>query len=118
MTSAKTYDRVAAFFGLACIAHCVALPMLAISLPFLAVFAGADWLHWLFTGLAVAASGSVIATVADARRPAFLVPAGIGLVFIIFGVFAEHFGMDETPPTVFGGVLLASAHTYRLFRHR
>ena len=116
MTTAAIYDRAAALFGLACIAHCVALPVLAVAVPFVAVFTDSQWVHWVFTVLAVAASGSVIASASDARRPAFVIPAAIGLAFIIFGVFAENFGVDETYPTVLGGTVLAAAHIYRLFK--
>lgn len=108
-------DRAAVALSLLCIAHCLALPALAIALPFLAAAAEAEWLHWIFAALAVLASVSVAGTNVSARVPVFLVPAGLGAALVTFGVFAENFGVDETIPTVIGGVLLTFAHGRRIF---
>ncbi len=110
-------DHAAVALSLLCIAHCLALPLLAVSLPFAAAAADAEWLHWTFAALAVVASGSVVLTASSARVPAFMVPAGLGAVLVVGGVFAENFGLDETIPTVIGGVLLAAAHGRRIFSH-
>ena len=115
-TTANT-DRMAVGLSMACIAHCAALPVLAISLPFLAVIAEAEWVHWLLIIMAVLASTRVIATSSTSRRPVFLIPAILGLVLISSALFAENLGVDETLPTVIGGTLLAGAHIYRLFKH-
>ncbi|MDN3644845.1 MerC domain-containing protein [Pontixanthobacter aestiaquae] len=117
MQNTVTYDRAAVALSLFCIAHCIALPVLAITLPFLAVFAEAEWVHRVLAVLAVLASLSVIASAHTSRTPLFLVPALTGLGLIIGGLFAENFGMDETLPTVAGGMLLAAAHIYRIFKH-
>ncbi|MEM9501382.1 MAG: MerC domain-containing protein [Pseudomonadota bacterium] len=118
MPSSLSADRAAIALSLSCIAHCVALPVIAISLPFVAAAAEAEWLHWVLTALAIAASGTVILTARNARAPAFLVPALLGMGLITSALLAETFGLDETLPTVIGGVLLAAAHIYRLFRLR
>lgn len=115
-TTVKT-DRTAVALSMACIAHCVALPVLAISMPFLAAFAESEWVHWLLTALAVSASTMVITSSHSSRTPTFLIPAILGLALITSGLFAESFGIGETLPTAIGGGLLASAHIYRLFKH-
>ncbi len=117
MSSTIIADRAAVALSLSCVAHCVALPILAISLPFVASAAEAEWVHWLLTMLAIAASGTVIVTAHEARSPTFIVPAFIGICLISCALFAAHFGLDETLLTASGGVLLAVAHIYRLIKH-
>ncbi len=115
MQSAANYDRAAATLSVACIAHCLALPLLAAVLPFFAAFAEAEWVHWLLSALAIAASATVMAKAEGGRATGFIVPAAIGIVFLIGALFAEPIGADETLPTVIGGILLAVAHIRRLF---
>ncbi|MEL6237365.1 MAG: MerC domain-containing protein [Pseudomonadota bacterium] len=107
-------DRAAVGLSVLCIMHCLALPILAISLPVAATVAEAEWVHWAFAVLAVAASGSVALWGHGARVSRFLVPAGLGAALVIGALFAEGFGVDETPPTVIGGVLIMFAHLRRL----
>lgn len=111
-------DRAATALSLACIAHCVALPILAAFLPFAAAMAEADWVHWVFAGLAVVASGRVALSAHSARTPLFLIPAGLGVTLVVGGLFAESLGFNETIPTVIGGCLIAFAHTLRIIKHR
>jgi len=117
MPNPKTYDRAATALSLACIVHCLALPIAAVSLPFLAAAAEAEWIHWLLTPLAIAASLTVIVSAENARVPSFLAPASIGMLLIGGSLFAEPLGFEETPPTVIGGLCLAVAHLYRLVKH-
>ncbi|MEM7702827.1 MAG: MerC domain-containing protein [Pseudomonadota bacterium] len=107
-------DRAAVALSLLCIVHCVALPALALALPVLAVVGEMEWVHWVFAVLAVLASGTVATTSPAARTPGFLIPAGLGASFVVFGLFAEEFGVEEAIPTVVGGMLLAFAHWRRL----
>ncbi|WP_108811853.1 MerC family mercury resistance protein [Sphingorhabdus sp. Alg231-15] len=109
-------DRAAIALSAACVVHCIALPVLAVSSPFLAVVAQAEWLHWTMVVMAVFASMSVLMSSPSARVPAFLVPAGFGGLFITGALFAEHFGMEDTLPTIIGGGLIASAHIYRIYK--
>ncbi len=118
MSSIANVDRAAAALSFACIAHCIALPIIGMALPFFGALAEAEWLHWVFTVLAIAASGTVIASVHSARSPKFLVPALLGIGLITSALFAQSFGFDETIPSVLGGLLIASAHLYRLFKHK
>lgn len=117
MTSTSLSDRAAIALSFGCVAHCVALPILAVLMPFLAAIAEAEWIHWTFAGLAIMASSSVPILSVSARRPAFLIPAGIGMALISFALFAEQANLDETPPTIIGGILIAFAHLRRLAKH-
>ncbi|EAQ29890.1 putative membrane protein [Erythrobacter sp. NAP1] len=117
MSATASYDRAAAALSLACIVHCVALPIVAITLPFLAGFAETEWVHWLLTGLAIAASATVIGKAPSARTLIFLIPVLSGMGLIGAALFAEPFGVDETIPTLAGGLLMASAHIWRLRQH-
>lgn len=107
-------DRAAVALSLLCIAHCVALPLVAIALPFLSAAAEAQWVHWVFASLAVLASGFVAFASPSARTPGFLAPAGIGAALVVGGLFAPAYGIEEAVPTVIGGVALAYAHWRRL----
>jgi len=111
-------DRAATALSALCIVHCLALPVLASVAPFLSVVAEAEWLHWLFAGLAIIISSSVPFRDVLARTPKFLVPAGLGIVFLITGLFADGLGLDETLLTVIGGLLVAFAHIRRIVVHR
>jgi hypothetical protein len=115
MRLTATLDTAATTLSAACIAHCLALPLVAFVLPAVAAFGQAEWVHWLFGILALAVSGSVPLLSPGARKMRFLLPAGLGMVFIALGLFAEHVQLDETLLTVAGGVLIAAAHLRRLF---
>ncbi|MEO1730098.1 MAG: MerC domain-containing protein [Pseudomonadota bacterium] len=108
-------DRAAVAFSVVCIIHCLALPVIAVALPFVSAIADAEWVHWVMAVLAVLASGTVALTGQGARTPGFLAPAGIGAALVVGGLFAEGFGVDEAIPTVSGGVLIAYAHLRRIF---
>ena len=107
-------DRAATALSALCIVHCLALPVVASASPFLTVLAEADWVHWLFAGLAVVISASVPMRDPTARTLGFLAPAGLGIVFLMVGVFADELGTDETIVTVVGGLLVAFAHIRRM----
>ena len=92
-----------------CLAHCLALPLLAGLLPLAGAWAEAEWIHWLFA--AVAAPVSLWTLVRPTDRAAGVVVlalAGLTLLFAGAAGFPAH---DlETPLTVAGGLLLAAAH--------
>jgi len=110
-------DSAATALSALCIVHCLAMPLLASVLPLLSVVADAEWLHWLFAGLAIIISASVPVRDALARKVGFLVPAALGIIFLIGGLFAESINSDETILTVIGGVLVAFAHIRRIVGH-
>ncbi|MEM1052107.1 MAG: MerC domain-containing protein [Pseudomonadota bacterium] len=110
-------DRAATALSALCILHCLALPLVASALPFLSIVAEAEWVHWLFAGLAIIISASVPVRDIAARKLGFLAPAGLGIAFLLAGLFAENFGADETVLTVIGGLLVAFAHIRRIVSH-
>lgn len=111
-------DRAATALSVLCILHCLALPVIASAAPFLAAMVEADWLHIFFASLAVMISASVPLRDVTARELGFVGPAGLGIVFLIAGIFAEVFDADETILTVIGGVLVAAAHIPRMVTGR
>jgi len=117
MHSTFQTDRVAVAISTACVAHCVALPVLSLALPFAGTLAEFELVHWVLAACAIFASLSIFIRAANAREPHFLVPAGAGVSLITFGLFTEQFGIGETLPTLFGGLLLAAAHLGRIKRH-
>lgn len=111
----SSIDGAATGLSLACIVHCLILPIFAATSPFVAALAENELVHIVVAVLAVLASGSIIAMAPSARKPAFLIPAGLGMALIVGALFLEEFGVDETIPTVIGGLLIAFAHGRRLF---
>ena len=116
MHSAFYKDSAAIALSTACILHCVALPVLAISAPFFAAIAEAEWVHMLMAALAILTSLSVIISSPSSRVAEFLLPAGAGGFLITAALFAERFGIGETLPTIAGGILIASAHLHRIHK--
>ncbi len=118
MQTVRRLDSASIALSTLCIVHCLALPVLIVALPFLALIADAEWVHWLLAACAIAASASVLAFAPDARRPRFVVPAISGLMLISGALLLDGTRIGETIPTVIGGVLLAAAHAGRLLNHR
>lgn len=115
MARTRGVDRAAIGFSAACLVHCLALPVIAVSFPFFGIWSEAEWVHWLFVVLAIAASSAVMAISPSALRASFLAPAILGIVALGGSLIAEPLGFDETPLTVLGGLLLSAAHGIRLF---
>lgn len=107
-------DRIAIATSALCIVHCLALPLLALTLPILGVVAEWELAHWTFAIVAIAASASVPFRDSRARTVSFLLHAGVGIFLLVAGLFAEHFSLDETLLTVAGGIVLAGLHLLRL----
>ncbi len=117
MLSTPTIDRAAIALSFACMAHCVALPVIAVAAPLLSATAQAEWVHWLLTALAIGASAVVMAKAHSAREPSFLVPALSGIGLMLAALFSEQWDLNETILTLSGGLLMAAAHIFRLIRH-
>ena len=54
-------DYIAIGLSLACLAHCLALPLAAAFLPLLSTQAEAAWVHWAFVALAAPVSAWALA---------------------------------------------------------
>jgi hypothetical protein len=96
----------------ACLVHCLALPILAATLPALAdILETPEWTHVVL--LALALPLSLTALLAGYRRHGRVVPLLVGLsglTALAAGVAFEHIRLAEVGLTVAGAVLLALAH--------
>lgn len=105
-------DRAAVCASGACMAHCLALPLVVAALPALSsVLAAPEAFHLWMLALAVPAA-AVALVQGRARHGAWapLVVGAAGLVLLATGALVLGEGRLETAVTVAGGVLLATAH--------
>lgn len=109
----QTWGDVAAIgLSVLCMVHCLALPLLAASLPFLGLFADAPWAHWAFAGItAPIAAWCLSRPFSDGNRNWALLSLGGSGALLLFMAAAEWPAHEwETPVTVVGGLMLATAH--------
>lgn len=106
----QSFDSVAISLSGLCLVHCLALPVLAVALPFLGVFADAEWVHWLFVALAIPASALALLASAAPRSWLLMIGAALGLGLLIGGAAGFPTHDLETLLTVSGGLLLATIH--------
>lgn len=109
-------DSVACGLSAACAVHCLAPAILGSAAPLLSAWHDIPWMHWLFVALAVP-----MALWAFARPSAYWLArlpglAGLGLLVAGASGFPDH--EWETPLTLAGALLLASAHLLNVFRIR
>ena len=102
-----------------CLVHCLLLPVLALFLPFLAVWTQAEWVHFVFAGIAMPLSGFALwhARVRHGLpliRVFFAILAFAGLLFGAFDWPSEHWG---TAITVCCSLMIAFIHLSN-FNHR
>ena len=112
----RTLDALGMFFSVACLLHCLALPLLLAVLPLAAasLFADERFHKWMLLGVVPV---SVLALgAACLRRRAYGVAAvGIcGTLLIAYAAFGRDLGglpeAGETALTVSGALLLSAAH--------
>lgn len=104
-------DAVAIGLSGLCLAHCLALPLIAGFLPLLGVWAEAEWVHWLFVAMAGPVSISTLTRTHRSGLPVgllFLAMLGVGA--LIAGVLGWPTEADETRITVAGSLMLSTAH--------
>lgn len=100
-----------------CLIHCLALPFAAVALPFLGAWSKAEWVHLVFVALAAPLSALALLRRHHGRPPhALLALAASGLALLLVGAVGWAGETWETPLTVMGGVLLASAHGWNWLR--
>ena len=117
---APALDATAIGLSLACIVHCLALPVLAAFLPFFASWAEAEWVHRVLVLLALPVTLFALARsrfLPPRRRRVFVALALGGLALLFAAAFVEALHDVETALTLVGAVLLASAHGVRLTSH-
>jgi hypothetical protein len=107
-------ERAAVGASLACLVHCLALPLLLAALPALSCFISLpESFHGFMVAIAVPASSLALIKGMAAHRgvlPAML--GATGLVFLVVAAFMLGASSLETPITVAGSLLLASAHVF------
>ena len=97
-----------------CLVHCLALPALAVALPLAGLWAEQEWVHQLFALSALPITGfAMTRPFHEGARISFIVLAGSGLALLIGAAFIEGLHDLETPLTVVGALLLATAHIRR-----
>jgi len=101
-----------------CLAHCLALPLLAALLPVFAAWSEAEWVHAVFVLLAVPLSAAALGRAHRKRAlpPWMWTMAALGLVLLGVGAFGWPSARWETPITVSGSLLLVTTHICNLRR--
>ena len=112
-------DMAAIGLSIACLAHCLALPVAAAFLPVLGLGSEAAWAHWAFVAVAAPLSIWTLAfPPRGALRPLPLTLAALGLTALVLGAAEWPTHELETPITVGGALLLSAAHGINLRRRR
>lgn len=109
---AKALDLSAVGLSGLCLAHCLALPALALLLPVLGTWAEAEWVHMAFVMIAVPVAALAFVDL-RARRPhswSQAWAAAGGLMLMAAGALGFPSVDLERPLTVVGGLVLAAAH--------
>ena len=91
-----------------CLAHCLALPLVAAFSPVVATWAEAEWVHALAIGLAAPMSALALWRKGQSAAVVLLSLAGLSLMALGVAHWPSH--AAETPITVAGSLLLAGAH--------
>ncbi|MFT4267111.1 MAG: MerC domain-containing protein [Xenophilus sp.] len=113
------FDASAMALSGLCLVHCLALPLLASLLPLFGAWSRAEWVHAAFAGVALPLSGCALWR-AHRQRP---LPAALwamttaGLAGLLLGALGWPTPALETPVTVIGSLLVASAHLWNWRRH-
>ena len=112
-------DMAAIGLSIACLAHCLALPLAAAFLPMLGLATEAVWVHWAFVAVAAPLSIWTLGwPPRGALRPLPLSLAALGLTALVLGAAEWPSHAMETPITVAGALLLSAAHGINLRRRR
>ena len=114
MTTLSRTDGVAICLSGLCILHCLALPIAASLLPIFGSVAENEWIH---KGLVIVTPFLVAAALYRScpgrDRIIFLGIAGTGVALLFAAAFIHELHDFETPLTVIGALILASAHVFR-----
>lgn len=99
-----------------CLVHCLALPVLAAFLPMFGAWSHAEWVHLVFAAIAVPLTG--LALWRAHRRRSLPVVLRLLAVTGLAGLVAGAFGPEamDTPVTVAGSLMLATAHVWNWSR--
>jgi len=102
-----------------CILHCLALPFAASLLP---IFGGIAENEWVHKGLVIATpflvAAALLRSCPGRDRVIFTVIALTGVAILFAAAFVHELHDFETPLTVIGALVLASAHLFRWRCHK
>lgn len=108
--STSLLDRVGAGLSGLCVAHCLALPLVAAALPSLATLAEAKWIHIVV--FLAAMPTAIVALLRPGNRlapsPSIATAGLMGLTLLAVGAFGPAAGRELA--SIAGGVALSSAH--------
>jgi hypothetical protein len=112
-------DLYASGLSTLCLLHCLALPLLAATMPLAAQASESEFVHRILVLAAVPVSLRVVWRALPIRsNMLFIGAASSGLVLLLSAAFIEAASAYETPITVVGSVLLAAAHLWHWVRQR
>lgn len=116
--SPNNIDIVALWISTICLIHCLALPILALALPFLNSFTTSDLVHQGLIALAAPISIIALYRTGGWRDLNQSIMAIVGIFLLGIGAFVPYFHPIETGLSVVGASILAFVH-YRNSRvHR
>ena len=101
-----------------CLAHCLALPLIASFLPIFGAVSENELIH---KAMVLAALPLSVLAFARSKRgkdkSIFAALAFAGIALLMAGAFVHELHDFETPLTIFGALFLAGAHIFRWQRH-
>ncbi|MCR5876242.1 MerC domain-containing protein [Phenylobacterium sp. J426] len=108
--AASVLDGAALGLSSLCLAHCLALPVLATALPLLGAWAEAEWVHALFVMIAAPLAATALLRPGHGLKPSagLLAMGFLGLALLAFGALGP--AAHERTATLLGALLVAAAH--------
>lgn len=117
MNSILRIDFAAITLSVLCLLHCLALPVLAATLPVLGAVGEAEWIHKLLVLFALPISGfAIYQTSEGAGRQIFAGMVFVGALFLVCGAFVEALHDYEVVLSTCGACFIVLGHLYRWFR--
>ncbi len=114
MTTLSRTDGAAICLSGLCILHCLALPIAASLMPIFGSLAENEWIHKALVIATPFLVGAALFRSCPGRdRIIFVAIAGTGVAFLFAAAFVHELHDYETPLTVVGALILASAHLFR-----
>ncbi|MEM7099148.1 MAG: MerC domain-containing protein [Pseudomonadota bacterium] len=114
----RGWDVAAASLSSLCVLHCLGLPLFVVLLPVASQFGDDHFVHILMVAAAAPVTLWVVLNEMTAdRNEVFIACALTGLGLLIAAVAVPTFEPFETPITLAGGGLLATAHIWRWYQH-
>lgn len=107
-------DRSGILFSVACIIHCLALPLLATATPLFGALAENENIHRVLALVtALVAILAFARPIPNVKLNGLRLIAFLGVALLICGAFVEALHDFETPLTLVGALLLVAAHILR-----